>query len=473
MGRLLVPRQTSFALLASLIILGTALSGADGVPNQGDGIQVDIAGAKTLNGAVLVPSSGGSYVLISSGAPSAESLVFDVPSDEAAYTLLFRSRLRSGSSILFLSFSDGQSERTVELEKLTVDTDISPFQVEIPVVGGPRKLVIASDLRESPTMLEIASIHLQPGPPIPEPPGPGATKKQLFAAMNEALEGGYEVVANEVLRRLVAQRFPDLSADRVSDWEKVNFIRQWAYENSDLADSSATKLDEQSDVDASDRRAVALFGAYFEDRGGAFCGGTSKALSQLYQVFGYQSHVISMGFPGPDALTHTATLVDIMHGDRPLTVIQDAYVNLTYVDLNDGPIDLSELARRLATSEAPQIKILESRPALRDVLVEARWTGPELQHSSWMFKRETGSSEPAGLVEKGWKKFRTATTLEELLTWAPPLLDEVESRGRPREILQLLAFPFDISGSDPDRYADRLEELLSVKVTRNGRHVSP
>lgn len=469
MGRLLVPSRLSFSLLASLIVLSTALSGADEVPDRGEGIRVNLAEGRILNGAVLVPGSGGSHVLISSGAPGAESLVLDVPSDEAAYSLFFRGRLRSGSSILQLSFSDGRRERTIELEKLSVGTAISPLRVGIPAVGGPRKLIIASDFHESPTMLEIASIHFEPGPPSPELPGPLASKKQLFTAMSKALESGYQLVADALLRRLVAERFPELSADHVSDWEKVSLIRQWAYENSDLAGADAIKLEHQADFDYSRRGAAGLFGAYFEDRGGAYCGGTSVALSALYEVFGFQSHAISMGFPGPESLTHTATLVDIVHDGRPLTVIQDAYVNVTYADLNDEPMDLFELSRRLASGEDPGTRIVEGPPALRDVLIEANWTGPELQQSSWMFKRESGPSEPVGLVEKGWKKFRTATTLEEMLTWAPPLLDEVESRGRPRDILQLFAFPFNISGPEPGPYADRLEELLSLNVNRNGK----
>ncbi len=128
MGRLLVPSRLSFSLLASLIVLSTALSGADEVPDRGEGIRVNLAEGRILNGAVQVPGSGGSHVLISSGAPGAESLVLDVPSDEAAYSLFFRGRLRSGSSILQLSFSDGRRERTIELEKLSVGTAIFPLR---------------------------------------------------------------------------------------------------------------------------------------------------------------------------------------------------------------------------------------------------------------------------------------------------------------------------------------------------------
>ncbi len=467
MNRTAVPLKTLVSLLVSVLILATSVPGADDEPGQRVNQTINAKDGVVMNGAVLVPGAGGSHVLISSGKPGSDSLMFDLPADEKALSVFFQGRLLSGSSTIFVNFSDARGERSVPLKRLSVAAEVSTLRLRIPAVAGARTLTVASDFQETPTMLEIASVEVHPGDPKPAQPRLDAPKDQLIAAMTEAIETGYPLVADEILQRLVVQQFPDLNSDRASDWEKVKMIRQWAYENSDLAGSDSIKLDHQPEFDFFNRRAIGIFAAYFKDRGGAYCGGTSIALSRLFDVFGFEAHTMSLGFPGREDLTHTVTLVDISHDGAPLTVIQDAYINLTYVDLDDEPTDLYVLAQRLAEGSKPKAKILEGQPALRDVLVASDWSGPELQRSSWMFQQETGSTHPVATVGESWNKFRTQTTHDELLTWAQPLLDKIEAKGRPRVIEQLFAFPFNISGPHPDPYADRLEEILPVKVSRS------
>lgn len=132
----------------------------------------------------------------------------------------------------------------------------------------------------------------------------------------------YNSLDNRLWRRLVADR-PELS-DCADEYEKLDIIRDWAYENVLFAGHPETYSNEAAHIYIQ----KLLDGE--EITYGYYCGGIASVLGHVYTYLGYPACSLDMAAcEGEEVLfSHVVTLVYI----NDEWIVQDPTFNLTYVD---------------------------------------------------------------------------------------------------------------------------------------------
>lgn len=100
-----------------------------------------------------------------------------------------------------------------------------------------------------------------------------------------------------------------------------------------------------------------------EDRQTLLCGGTAIWLYHVYRALGFQTFAMNTGASGA---SHVMTFVRISHEGRPLWSMQDAYLNMTFVGGDGGPLCLTNVYEFLTRKQYEKIDVSVS-PGLAPV----------------------------------------------------------------------------------------------------------
>lgn len=241
-----------------------------------------------------------------------------------------------------------------------------------------------------------------------------------------------------LLKELIA-REASLGRPGLTQWDTVNRIREWAHANIDLATPSSL-LDQDPSFNFFNKSTPEIFAAFFNDRGGVWCGGAAYALMELYKLFGFRASLIDFG--KPDVMTHVVTLVTIDFGGRPRTVIQDATLNLTYVTRDARPYDYLQLLAALMHHQHRKIRILPGGGGGGDALVDPRDADFPFDHVVDF------SAPPTQVLQNGIKKYRSRLSWRSFeRKFGPRIRSFLREEGHPEDLLYLFLYP--LAGSDP------------------------
>ena len=171
-------------------------------------------------------------------------------------------------------------------------------------------------------------------------------------------------VATHWLRQAVIGAYPSIGAPETRDFERVSLLREWASQAILQAkDSSCSLHDMVPDIRNED--VCTIFYRMARLEGGFLCGGASKALQDLYELFGYRARCYNMGKTNVTADgrngSHVVTLVHIEHKGEPVLSIQDATHNCTLVDRNGDPLSFDTLIELLIKRRVEEAVIKEGQ----------------------------------------------------------------------------------------------------------------
>jgi hypothetical protein len=262
---------------------------------------------------------------------------------------------------------------------------------------------------------------------------------------------------NPPLTRRIEARFPRFGADDLSDWERVNILREWVYHAAKEAEGPAL-LENRITRSTLTLTAEELFDHFRHDRGGGKCGLIGMALMKLYQLYGYPAYLVNMGDPG-GAATHVVALVQIHWNNKPLLAVEDAYLNLTFSDADGLPLDYFRLLDILRRKESASFRVLQGDPGEgRSLLGADRQT----LGRHWMADDKM-DSPAAAPTEGGLVKCTVWPSLARLVErWPADWREFLHRQGYPPEVVYLYLFPFSIHNGTQkvDPMLQRAEKII-------------
>lgn len=244
------------------------------------------------------------------------------------------------------------------------------------------------------------------------------------------------------LKQSVATAIPEINNPSISNWEKVNLLRRWAYQNSDLAMTKGCLIDSP---DLRPKSVAEIFSSFQQDAGGVWCGGMSIFLMKLYEQYGFESYALNMGKPSvSQSLTHVLVLVKIPHKGRNLLVVQDSLFNNTYTHLDGSPLDYFELIKLLKNRQENKIKVVQDQGTSRDTLLCSKQIPPQIWEVS------TKQLQCEQVPGKQTYKCKHGLTLDLFTRYS--LVQKEMSRffaaeGYPPNLLFLFLYPLGIEGA--------------------------
>lgn len=166
------------------------------------------------------------------------------------------------------------------------------------------------------------------------------------------------------LKLEIIKEYPRIVNPFIGDYEKVNLLRQWAYEHIDWSSQSVLI---ENQVDFYKKSAPEIFTYFDGDKGGVYCGGAAYSLRKLYELYGYKAFTVDMG--KKDVATHVLTLVEINCNGKKILSIQDPTFNLTYTNKEGMPLDYIQLLQMLKLKKDEEIVGNKGKDKYRDFLV--------------------------------------------------------------------------------------------------------
>lgn len=139
-----------------------------------------------------------------------------------------------------------------------------------------------------------------------------------------------------------------------SSLEKVISLRNWVANFVPLSEKSL----ELNNRGISYHLATAdiLYECYRRGLGGSWCSGTAHFFKKLLKLFGFESLVYEYGIRG--TYTHAVNIVALAHEEGVLFSLQDAYLNLHYLDAGSGrALEFAELLELVHGNELSRISI--------------------------------------------------------------------------------------------------------------------
>lgn len=190
----------------------------------------------------------------------------------------------------------------------------------------------------------------------------------LFESENALADTNY--LSPSTLKQIIASEYPEIDNQNITDWKKVNILRDWAYEHTDHTFTLSESLDSDPTFRYYQKNAPEIYSAFLNDQGGVACGGAAYALHQLYEMYGYQSYVVSVGDPTfSNHTSHAITLVQISQSGKPILSIQDAYFDLTITDENNSPVDFLEVVKLLNKDKYGSLNVLYGSKKPVDIII--------------------------------------------------------------------------------------------------------
>jgi len=172
---------------------------------------------------------------------------------------------------------------------------------------------------------------------------------------------------NLLIRKWVEEDYPEIKW-AVTDIERVNIIRQWAYEHSTSSPNLTSEITYLPGFLNYRMEAYQMFTLFSFGNWSALCGGTGVALTQLYRAYGYEAY--SLGTGNIDAgNTHEITLVKIIDHGCPITIVEDAFFDITITYVNGTPMPYTVLlgkseAATLQKGPYSDVRIIDTVPML-------------------------------------------------------------------------------------------------------------
>jgi hypothetical protein len=203
------------------------------------------------------------------------------------------------------------------------------------------------------------------------------------------------------LKKRIEKDVPALKGS-ISDFEKVNLLRDWAYSNIDFSSEKALLCGDKQ-FRFYEKDVCSIFSAFDADKGGEWCGGAAFALMKLYDAYGFKAHASGSG--DPNVMTHAFTIVRINYKGSPLFIIEDATFNITYVDPDGAPYDYRELYSVLQQRRRDMIRIVHGKNNVKDLLMHPDDKKADLDH--YILK----GSEPASIKANGFLKYKAEVSL--------------------------------------------------------------
>lgn len=262
---------------------------------------------------------------------------------------------------------------------------------------------------------------------------------------------GHPDSATTLLKAWIAQEFPRMTEQGLTDWERVGMLRAFTHRNMDWASPGAL-LEADRTFHIQKATAPELFSLFRTNRGGVKCGGAAVTLRKLYELYGYQAVTLDTGFPGTRA-THVVVVVKLENGDNTILSVQDPTFNRSYTLDDNRPADVIEMMDAFLNGEQPVVQPTKEDVAVIDVIVAPH----DAQDTRVMRELGLDSTDTSRLLPDGRLLFRQAR---------PPrlFLDMHASRvliehGLPPRLEQLLTRPLHISGS-----ADPAFDVLAQRI---------
>lgn len=159
----------------------------------------------------------------------------------------------------------------------------------------------------------------------------------------------YERQANNTLLKRLILAETDYE-DAQSDFERVNILRTWVWENTNFAWEDYQSFNVEPDwydLVSPDGAATAgaHIAAHMRHEMGDMCGHLSWLLIKIYDLFGYD--VGPAVWNAPNVYGHTYVAVKIEHEGEPIWTIQDPTYDHT-VTVNGEPADIRAVMKALA-----------------------------------------------------------------------------------------------------------------------------
>lgn len=241
------------------------------------------------------------------------------------------------------------------------------------------------------------------------------------------------------LNHIISQKYLNLTNRQMDDWQKVNILRQWAYENADVASNSCL-LQNNPSFKFYSKSATELFEVFAQDKGGVWCAGKAFALMRLYQYYGFDSYVLSYGKNG--LITHAVTLVKINHQGKDILAVEDSYFNLAYANRDNSPLDYFQLIKLLKNKREDKIKVIQDSKGKYHDFILCPNDNNKLIDSYSLKGHEPIQCQ---LLPDGRRKCRYGVSLEEFSQNSKltlPTNNFLAQNGYPPNLIYLFLFPF-------------------------------
>jgi hypothetical protein len=136
------------------------------------------------------------------------------------------------------------------------------------------------------------------------------------------------------MKEIVQKEVPVVLNRHISDFEKVNKIREWVNEQTIWG----TLPDNEINTMINKKTSLEMYKYYLSHTEKAYdCGSYSVFLHKIYQLFGYESYIYDMG--KDNQFRHTVVLVWIKDEGKKKLIIEDPSYNITYIDIKTNPLD--------------------------------------------------------------------------------------------------------------------------------------
>ncbi len=190
-----------------------------------------------------------------------------------------------------------------------------------------------------------------------------------------------KVINNEefmnLLRRIYSER-KDLYSDDITDFERVNLVRDWVYENTISAGTNIMHISTEEDTLETKNiynKLVKIFKMEETNIGGFYCDGFSNSLTYLYQALGYKAASFHLRLEDMDTTNaHTLTIVQIDVNGTLKWIVEDATFNLTYTDENGNALTIDEIQKYLKQGSYKKCQYLFGNVKYRKTISEIKKT---------------------------------------------------------------------------------------------------
>ena len=161
----------------------------------------------------------------------------------------------------------------------------------------------------------------------------------------EAKEGLSASLRQKENKAFVQSIFQKIAGYReLPDIEKARALRQWVYENSDLASTVDSRIYDL----IIDKPLSESFALFLANDGGVWCGGAAVLLSRVYEAAGFEAW--NFGYGDEQTLSHVTTLVEI----EGKLYVQDAYFNFEFLE-NGAPMPFEKVIQATAAGAPPPV----------------------------------------------------------------------------------------------------------------------
>jgi len=165
------------------------------------------------------------------------------------------------------------------------------------------------------------------------------------------------------LKQLIEKTYPEVIKADISDWEKVNILRQWTFEN--IAWASQKK---QVKNLIWKKEAPEIFTILKEqnlsNKGGVDCSGYAYALMKLYKLYGYKSYIYHHG--DLKGWNDVITLVKIREKGKEIIVAQQPLFDAVYTDKNNRPYDFFSILYDIEKGKMSNVRIIQGKGVEHD-----------------------------------------------------------------------------------------------------------